>query len=126
MGEPLSDKELGKRLSAGRGYTARETTAAFARRIKSGRQEVEAWELGEFGSDKRPESKERKREAAIAKVHKASGLPDSFFRIDLTKLDAMAELWQEAEGDEPSGGGPAADLDPDRDKDGGAGSDGRP
>lgn len=103
MSEEISDKELGKRLSAGRGY-ARETTAAFARRIKAGRQELEQWEMGNFGSENRPRSTARKRSEAVKRVQQASGLPQSFFRIDLNDLDAMADVWrrrQNGSGEEP-------------------------
>lgn len=104
MAPRLPDEELGRRLSAGRGYE-RETTAAFARRIKAGRQEVEQWEKGNFGSDTRPNSTERKREAAIGKVRGASGLPAAFFSIDFNDLDAMATAWARSrgEGGDPSG-----------------------
>jgi hypothetical protein len=117
----LPDKELGKRLGAGRGYE-RETTAAFARRIKAGRQEVEQWEKGNFGSDTRPNSTERKREAAVKKVRAASGLPASFFSIDFNDLDAMAAAWRRARpasdaSGEPDGEnrGPRRELDQDDD-----------
>jgi len=88
MAGPLSDKELGKRLSAGRGY-ARESITAFAERIEAGRQQLERWEKGDFGSEERPNTTERKRAQAIRQVGTAAELPEAFFTVDLQRLPDM-------------------------------------
>lgn len=98
----LSDEELGKRLSAARGYTNRETTAAFARRIDVNRQDLEKWERGDFGSTLRPSGTARKRADAIAKLRHESGLPTEFFSVDFNKLPEMVEAWKRAGGVGPT------------------------
>lgn len=112
MADGLDDKELGKRLSAGRGY-ARESVTEFAERIRVGRADLTQWELGNFGSKARPRSTGDKRREAVRKVHEASGLPASFFRVDLRKLDAIVESWEQPEPPEP---GPPSGLIPPGDR----------
>lgn len=86
----IDDTELGRRLSAGRGYR-RESLREFAERVKVLRADLADWEKGEFGSDTRPNSRDRKREDAIRKVQDATGLPFQFFSIDLQRLPAMED-----------------------------------
>lgn len=96
MAPTEKDDELGRRLGAGRGY-ARESATKFAERLKVHRNEVMAWEKGEFGDKSRQGVQRRKREDAIRLVERASGLPPWFFRIDLTDdLPGMTEVWRQA------------------------------
>lgn len=93
MAGEISDDELGKRLSAGRGY-ARESAAQFAQRLGVNRNDLRDWELGRFGSPTRFRATARKREEAVAKVQAATGLPAVFFSVDFNDLPAMAETWR--------------------------------
>lgn len=89
----ISDEELGRRLSAGRGYR-RESVKEFAERIGVNRLELADWEKGQFGSDLRFRTTARKRKDAVRRVQLASGLPGAFFRVDFRELPAMAEAWR--------------------------------
>lgn len=116
MSSGLDDKELGKRLSAGRGYV-RESVSEFAERIKVGRADLADWEKGDFGSSARPNHTDDKRATAIRKVQDASGLPEFFFRIDFKDLGAAVEKWERLDGgDEPPEPGPATDVIPPADR----------
>lgn len=93
MAGDLPDQELGRRLSAGRGYV-RESVAQFAKRLQVDRHELTKWEHGQFGSPDRHRTTARKRQDAVELVGKASGLPPEFFAIDFSDLRAMAETWR--------------------------------
>lgn len=93
MAEELSDIELGKRLSAGRGYR-RESIKEFAKRIDADRHDLTKWELGDFGSPARRRVQKRNRETAVERVQKATQLPPEFFTIDFNDLSEMATAWK--------------------------------
>lgn len=90
----LSDEELGRRLSAGRGY-CRESLRAFAKRIGVERHDLGVWEKGDFGSSSRPRNSDRKRQDAISRVRQGSGLPEEFFVIDFNDLPNMLNAWKQ-------------------------------
>lgn len=100
MAHELSNDELGRRLSAGRGYQ-RMRLKDFAEQMKVDRHDLAKWEAGDFGSDARPRHQETKRLDAIRRVEKATGLPSAFFSIDFNDLPAMAAAWKRAGGVEP-------------------------
>lgn len=106
------DRELGKRLGAGRGYTLK-TRTTFARDLDVPTGDVEAWEKGEFGSQKRPNTRRRKREEAVKAVHTASGLPLAFFSIDLDlqKLPDMLTAWRQVQEESPEATGSSLTKD---------------
>jgi len=113
MGEPISDSELGRRLSAGRGYL-RESGEEFAKRLKVDRHDLRLWEHGEFGSEKRFRLRASKREKAVRLVQEATGLPHEFFSVDFSQLPAMVQAWRRLEGgDQPEPGSPAWPQPPD-------------
>jgi transcriptional regulator with XRE-family HTH domain len=101
MAGELSDDELGKRLSAGRGYR-RETLTAFAERIDVERHDLSKWERGEFGSENRLRTSNRKRDDAVKRVIQGSGLPPEFFSIDLQRLPDMVTAWQQVQAETPA------------------------
>jgi hypothetical protein len=113
-GIPPSDRELGKRLGAGRGY-ALKTRAAFARDLGVPAGDIEAWEKGEFGSSNRPNNTGRKREDAVSRVQTASGLPVEFFSLDLDlrKLPDMLTAWKQVRSESPSETAAALETDED-------------
>jgi hypothetical protein len=96
MAGDLSDQELGRRLSASRGYV-RESLSQFAERIDVDRHDLGKWETGDFGSPDRHRTTARKRQDAVDRVRDASGLPAEFFSIDLQKLPLMTEAWRQAQ-----------------------------
>lgn len=111
VAEHLPDSEVGRRISASRGYR-RETVKEFAERINADRHDLAKWEAGDFGSDNRPRRTSEKREQAIRRAREVTRLPDAFFSIDFAELPAMVAAWRRAGGDdsqEPPSTGPSAD-----------------
>lgn len=100
MAGDMDDKELGRRLSAARGYR-RESVSSFAARIEHDRMELRRWELGDFGSDARARTQARKRENAVRLIQEASGLPIEFFSIDLAQLPDMVTAWRQVQQEDP-------------------------
>lgn len=58
------------------------------------RQQLSAWERGNFGSEARPTVRTRNRTAAIMNAPEASGLPAEFFSIDFDELPEIVEHWE--------------------------------
>lgn len=95
MASEVSDEELGRRVSAARGYL-RESVSAFARRIDVERHELSKWETGQFGSPTLRRVRARKRQEALDLTRDATGLPQEFFAIDFNNLPKMVKAWHRA------------------------------
>ena len=76
----LTDEEIGRRLSAARGYH-RETFVQFAERLGKNRETIKRYETGKFAELGRP--------GVIERYVEKTDLPRTFFVINLQRLPEM-------------------------------------